>query len=314
MAEAETNIDGVVNGTVSEIDGEQRIYYYGYWIRYYEPPAETLTAKKNLIAGLTRRTFHHTESGINTPGENLDLARRCYNQADNEPEKRVSGAMLAGALFNRATDIFTTIVELEAKGVQISFENELMKECSECLEEAMELGKLVHHSSGVEGIDELWGEPLKAFSMPLHQFYTTRYVKISLTMRDIDQISATLRDCLTRYSEFAAVWSILEDFSRYAKLNCETIKRDPRWYGIWPKFVTNSEQIDVLIRQIRDLARPNLGAAVTEGCDLVDTGKNLITHISSARVPMPETTKRFFNRCVLFNSRFNSQQGPDNEP
>ena len=314
MAKVESDQVDVVDGTEAEIDGEKRIYFQGYWIRYYAPPPETLTAKKNLIAGLTRRTFHHTESGINTPGENLDLARRCYDQAENDQEKRVSGAMLAGALFNRATDIFTTIVELEAKGVHISFENELMKECSECLEEAMELGKLVRHISGVEGIDELWGEPLKAFSMPLHQFYITRYVKISMTMRDIDQITATLHNCLARYAEFDAVWPILEKFSCYAKLNSETIKRDARWYEIWPKFVTSSEKLDVLTGQIRDLARPNLGAAVAEGCDLIDTGKNLVNYISGARVPMPATTKRLFNRCVQFNSRFNSHKGPHNEP
>ncbi len=313
MAEAESNCDGVANGTVSEMDGEKRIYYHGYWIRYYQPPAETLTAKKNLIAGLTRRTFHHTESGINTPGENLDLARQCYVQAENEQEKRVSGAMLAGALFNRATDIFTTIVELEAKGVQISFENELMKQCSDCLEEAMELGKLVRHSSGVEGIDELWGEPLKAFSMPLLQFYETRYVKISLTMRDIDKIAATLHECLSHYPEFDALWPILNNLSYYAKLNCETIKRDSRWYGIWPRFVTNSEQIDELTERVRDSAEPIQDTAICKGCDLVEAGKGLITHISNARVPMPETTKRFFSQCDKFQIIFNTQNGTNDE-
>lgn len=306
MAEAESHDDEVQKGTVSVIDGEERIYYYGYWIRYYEPPEETLTAKKNLIAGLTRRTFHHTETGINTPGENLELARKFYEQAENDAEKRVSGAMLAGALFNRATDIFTTIVDLEDKGVHISFGNELMNECSECLEEAMELGKLVRHISGVEGIDELWGEPLKAFSMPLLQFYETRYVKISLTMRDIDRIVATLRDYLSAYTEFDEMWSILENFSRFAKLNCETTKRDPRWFKIWPKFVTNSEQIENLNLAIAANAESNSDRTVAEGCKLIETGKNLITYISGARVPMPLTTRRFFEKCDQFNLRYNS--------
>ena len=34
------------NGTVREIDGIQKIYFDGYWIRYYKPPPETLTTKK----------------------------------------------------------------------------------------------------------------------------------------------------------------------------------------------------------------------------------------------------------------------------
>ena len=75
------------NGTVREVNGRKRTYYDGYWIVYYKPPPETLTAKKNLIVNLTRRAFHHTEPGINTPGENLDQARRAYDSALIPTEK-----------------------------------------------------------------------------------------------------------------------------------------------------------------------------------------------------------------------------------
>lgn len=298
--------DGVdlPNGVVREIDGEERVYYYGYWIRRYELPADTLAAKKDLIASLTRRTFHHTEPGINTPGENLDNAREFYEKAENEQEKRVAGAMLAGALFNRATDIFTTVVELEHKGVHISEENELMKECGTCLQEAMELGKMVRHVSGVEGIDELWGEPLKAFSLPLQQFFETRYVKISLTMRDIDDITGKLKDCLGEYPEFSEVWPVIDNFSCYAKLNCETTKRDPRWFEIWPKFVTSSEKIQALIDQLRHNVQNRSQAVILEGCDLIEGGRNLISYTSGARVPMPPTIKRFFETCDKFTQQF----------
>ena len=108
------------NATTREVDGKQEVYYDGYWIRWYEPPHDNLQEKKALIDSLTRRAFHHTESGINTPGDKLDVARTCYEQAKNPDCKRVNGAMLAGALFNRATDIFTTVVDLEEKGVHIS--------------------------------------------------------------------------------------------------------------------------------------------------------------------------------------------------
>ncbi len=316
MAEAQSpkdDIDGVANGTIAETGGEKRVFYDGYWIRHYEPPEETLTAKQDLITGLTRRTFHHTESGINTPGRKLDLARQCYEQAENEQEKRVSGAMLAGALFNRATDIFKTVVDLEAKGVHISTENELMKECSECLEEAMELGKLVRHISGVEGIDELWGEPLKAFIMPLSQFYVTRYVKISMTMRDIDRIVAVLRGCCFQLPEYEPLWPLLDRYSIHAKSNCETSKRDPRWYAIWPKFVTRSEQIDQLIDQLKDQAECAHQQRIVTGCRLLKDGKDLIYHISGARVPMPDTTKRFIQKCNQFNPKFDSSKGSGNE-
>ena len=130
----------VANGDVKDINGKVCIYYDGYWIRYYAPVEDTLVNKKNLIESLTRRTFHHTEPGINTPGDKLDLAREAYEKEADVKRKRVNGAMLAGALFNRATDIFTQVVELAEKGVHISEQNELMRECGECFKEVTSFG------------------------------------------------------------------------------------------------------------------------------------------------------------------------------
>lgn len=39
----------IVNGTRREINQQTFVYYDDYWIRYYEPPAETLEAKKILL-------------------------------------------------------------------------------------------------------------------------------------------------------------------------------------------------------------------------------------------------------------------------
>ncbi len=297
MPALQSNDTSIANGTVREIDGKQKIYFDGYWIRYYEPPPETLTKKKNLIGNLTRRTFHHTEPGINTPGENLDLARAAYEKAISKEEKRVNAAMLAGALFNRATDIFTTIVDLESKGVQISFENELMKECSDCLEEAMQLGAAVRHISGMEGVDELWGEPLKAFSMSIHDFYCSRYVKISMTMRDIDAIRTAVHAALQSCTALREIWPVFDGFSEIAKRNCETMKIDPDYFSIWPKFVTLSDRIlqmlDTVIQAPGPLAEPH----VTADCELVRDAHKLITYVSGLRVPMPEATERFLEGC-----------------
>ena len=38
------------------------------------------------------------------------------------------------------------------------------------------------HRSGEEGIDELWGEPF-APSIPLEDFYESRYIKIGRVLR-----------------------------------------------------------------------------------------------------------------------------------
>ena len=113
--------DRIQNGSRKEINGKPHIYYDGYWIRYYAPPEETLTNKKELLDMLTRRTFHHTEPGINTPSANLDVARSSWEEENSPTRKRVNAAMLAGALFNRAADIFSSIVDLEQNGIHIRF-------------------------------------------------------------------------------------------------------------------------------------------------------------------------------------------------
>ena len=83
------------NGTIRTINAEQRIFYDGQWIRYYKVP-HNLAYKKQLIDQLTRRVFHHTEPGINTPGERLEVVRAAYESMDEPSQKRVLAAMLAG--------------------------------------------------------------------------------------------------------------------------------------------------------------------------------------------------------------------------
>ena len=56
------------NGSQRSVDGADYVYYNGYWVRYYKPLEESLASRKTLIDNLTRRAFHHTEPGINTPG------------------------------------------------------------------------------------------------------------------------------------------------------------------------------------------------------------------------------------------------------
>ena len=54
--------------------------------------------------------------------------------------------------YHHSTDIVPTL--LEACGIEIKRDNDLMRTCGACLQEALELGKLVKHRNGDEGIDE----------------------------------------------------------------------------------------------------------------------------------------------------------------
>ena len=291
-------------GTKQVIDGVPRVFYYGYWIKAYEAPADTLQAKKRLIEALTRRLFNHVEHGINVPGYRLDEARNSWETEADPARRRVKGAMLAGALFNRATDIFTKLVELQAVGVEISYDNALMRECGACLQEALELGRTVLHRSGEEGIDELWGEPFKAFSIPIESFYESRYIKIAQTMRDIDRVVEVLANTFGGRKGYEALGPLVHAFAEAAKIKCETLRTDKDIFDVWSAFAVAGECLHAFEPSLR------LGAGDAEVLEaehaqrLVRQARNLVSYITRARVPMPKSTAEFGDRCDLWSQRY----------
>ncbi len=288
------------NGTYREIDGVNRVYYDGYWIKCYDPPADSWVAKKNLIDALTRRLFNHTEHGINIPGRRLDEARSAYESETDPAMRRVKSAMLAGALFNRAADIFTHLVELESAGVHIESSNDLMRECGRCLIEALEFGRNVHHRSGDEGIDELWGEPFKAFTMPVETFYQSRYIKISMTMRDIDSLTGHMARSLAGDPLFPGIGPVIEAFAKAARRKCETLRTDPDIFDIWPRFVVATELLKQFTPKLPASPSPQLTALSDQGLRLICKGVLLVDDITRARTPMPKSSREFINLCDTY--------------
>ncbi len=293
----------IENGFRKKINGVTRAYYEGYWIKYYKPPEDTLSAKKSLIHSLTRRLFNHMEHGINIPGKLLDDVRAAYEAEHDPRKKRVKGAMLAGALFNRAADIFSHLVELEACGVKIIPGNDLMHTCGLCLREALEFGKLVKHRNGDEGIDELWGEPFKAFIMPIDDFYNSRYLKIALTMKNIDQAAAYMASCIKQDPRFPGVDLLILDYAKVARHKCETLRTDEDIFDVWSDFVVAGEEITNV--------KPEHSAAVADVpmVDIIDVeymlkaGVKLIAFITRARTPMPKSTENFLRECERYKAR-----------
>jgi hypothetical protein len=292
------------------IDGKWRVYYYGYWIRAYDAPANTLLAKKQLIHALTRRLFNHVEHGLNIPGERLHEARHAFETETCEARKRVKGAMLAGALFNRASDIFTKLVEIQALGAEIHPDNALLCECGDYFQEALELGKMVLHRSGEEGIDELWGEPLKAFMFPIESFYDGRYVKISQTMREIDEICDELRRTFDHEPAFAGIAEPLEEFSVAAKLKTEILRTDPEIFDVWASFVVSGEKLSRFTPRVAPDASIDARQRAIDGTRLIENGKALVTDVARARVPMPKSTREFLERCRTYAEAGQNSRGP----
>jgi len=287
------------NGTIQNFDGKDCIYYDGYWIRYYPVPKDTLANRKTLIDNLTRRTFHHTEAGINTPGEKLEEAQRAYDNETDLSKKRVNGAMLAGALFNRATDIFTAIVGLEEKGVKVSHHNELMRQCADCFKRALELGKQVKHYSGHEGIDEVWGEPFKAFAQPLSTVFESRYRKIAATLRAIDKITDTMVDTFQYDPQFRGAIPLIHEYAKAATVQIETMKGDINFFTVWPAFVAAREALEQFQPAQTDESS-TLDVRLEQGKKLITSGAALITYLTEARVPMPKSTQQYLDDCHKF--------------
>ena len=292
--------DIVDNGTVKCCDGTEYVHYSGQWILYYAPIPDTLTSKKELIDNLTKRLFHHTERGINTPGKKLKMARDAYEAETNPARKRVNGAMLAGALFNRATDIFTTLVELEEKGIKISTDNDLMRMCGDYFSEALELGKSVKHYSGEEGIDELWGEPFKIFTMSVPDYYASRYLKVADALNSIDTVIKKIISVFQDDRDFNGLTPKLIAFQNAARHTCETMKSDPETYKAWPLFVTTGDEITEFIPMMPHIYDTSNYRRVRIGSSLLEKGRSLIDYISSARVPLPGSTEAFLDSCERY--------------
>lgn len=278
----------------------ERVFYGGYWVKTYQVPADSLQAKKPLIEALTRRLFNHTEHGLNIPGSRLKEARAAFDAESDPAGRRVKGGMLAGALFNRAADIFRRLVELQAEGVEVREDYPLVQECGRCLLEAMELGRQVLHRSGEEGLDELWGEPFRAFSIPLDEFYENRYIKISQCMRDIDRIAECLSIRLSSIPGFAGVDHVIVEFANAARIKAETLRTDADIFNVWTRFVTAGERLAEFMPAppFSDVNKPAAGRAhsLADGVELLRRGRNLIFHIARARTPMPKSTREYIDR------------------
>jgi hypothetical protein len=297
-------------GTRRIIDAEERVFYEGYWIKTYPVPANSLEAKKRLIEALTRRLFNHTEHGLNIPGTRLAEARKSFQEETDPARRRVKSAMLAGALFNRATDIFRKLVDLQADGIEIQSDNPLMRECGKCLLESMELGHSVLHRCGDEGIDELWGEPFRAFSIPIEDFYESRYIKIGQSMRDIDRIAEVMITTFAGIPMFEKIDVLIRDFVEAAKIKTENLRTDPDIFDVWARLVTASERLANFapVQPLPGEAMPI--HKISDGLQLIRNGRDLIFYIARARTPMPKSLREFIAACEEYRTTGRSPLHP----
>jgi hypothetical protein len=293
----------LAEGTERIIDGQLRGYFGGYWLKLYPVPEDSLLEKQRLIAALTRRLFNHVEHGLYVPGVRLEEARNAYvNEQDGE-RKRVKGGMLAGALFNRAADILTKLVELQALGVEIAASDPLMRRCGQHLQEALSLGTSVRHRTGEEGIDELWGEPFKAFAFPIKEFYHSRYIKLSMTMRCIDDISEGAAPPLEVCPGMMGVGAKVTALAEAAKDYAQSLRTDAQVFDSWATLAVAREHLEAHRAKLPKRGAPTERELGREAEQLAHEVGRLLFHIARARVPMPKSAAALGVRCRALSER-----------
>lgn len=292
--------DKIKNGTIAELDGKPCIYFDGYWIRHYDLHSNTLADKKQMIDQLTRRVFHNVEQGINTPGYRVDEIRKIYEEESCSAKKRVKGAMLAGSLLNRGRDILKAIVELEEAGVKIETSNELFDECGKCFMEALDLGKHIKLVNGDEGVNELWGEPFRVFSLPTDEYFKSRYIKIAQTMAEMDRVTETILAVIEQSPLFSSARENLKQLSSASKLACETLRSDPVIFDVWPQYVVAKEAFEAFSIDISSVKKIEQRLKYREGHELILEGGVLLTILSSIRVSMPKSVSDYVGKCQRY--------------
>ena len=289
--------DEIAEGTERRFDGRLRVFYDGYWIKAYPIPSDTLQEKRRLIEVLTRHLFNHIEHGLYVPGSRLEEARSAFEAEQDPARKLVKSGMLAAALFNRAADILTKLVELQSGGIAMSSSDPLMRRCGEHLQEALALGRTVLHRSGEEGIDELWGEPFKAFTFPIPEFYRSRYVKVAMAMRCIDRIAAEAAPALERFPGFRGIDALVAELAATGKVYSETLRSDADIFDVWTSFAVAQERLRAFPPESVRKRSSHQRQLFDHGKRLVRETADLITSIARARVPMPKSTDDLIARC-----------------
>ena len=179
-----------------------------------------------------------------------------------------------------------------------------MRNCGEHLQEALELGKTVLHRSGEEGIDELWGEPFKAFAFPIEDFYKSRYVKIAQTMAAIDTIGSTMTRVFGSLAMFAGVEPLIAELVVAAKSKCETLRTDEDIFDVWTSFAVATEKLGSYKPALGDDATTREQDWAAQGVQLLRRGRDLVSDITRARVPMPRSTREFIDASERYRRSF----------
>ena len=78
------------------------------------------------------------------------------------------------------------------------------------------------------------------------------------------------------------------------------MRSEPSIFDVWPRFVAASEVLKYFLAKLPDDADLKVHQRAERGSRLLEDGRNLITWLGSARVPMPKSKREFIEQCEAF--------------
>ena len=157
--------------------------------------------------------------------------------------------------------------------------------------------KLIHGDDNVNDVNELWGEPFRVFSLPIEEYYQSRYIKIAQTMAEIDLVTEEILNLIKLSPLFSDAKDKVVELSVASKLACETLRSDPVIFEIWPRYVIAREAVDDYTIDLASVKETEMRIKYKEGYELIKEGGSLVTVLSSLRVPIPDSVKNYVKKC-----------------
>ena len=142
------------------------------------------------------------------------------------------------------------------------------------------------------------------FSLPLEDFFESRYIKISQAMRDIDRICDGIAENFGRMPAFAGIRPIALHFAQAARRKAETLRVDPAIFDVWAEFVAAGERLANIAPNAHSAGATSVAdqqlPGVADGLQLIRNGRDLVLHIALARTSMPKSTREYLERCEFY--------------
>jgi len=138
--------------------------------------------------------------------------------------------------------------------------------------------------------------------MSMEDFFESRYIKIALTMRDLDRIAAELVNMALDFGYDDLEEPVLE-FADVCKQISEIAKSDSDIFQVWPRYVVAREQLSTYCERCssdRDFGKRML---IDDSYRLIREGKDLMSYLAGTRVPMPVSLRDFLNKSEALRLR-----------